>query len=81
MPNIFEKKVSTVKGKTVVELTPPGDAVALTINCTAGDASAYKAVTAAYSPTASFINVEQISEGIPDVGEDIEFKVEIFNKV
>jgi CD109 antigen len=72
---IINKKVNTIKGKAVVQMTPTASAVALTINCSTSDANAYKAVTSAYSPTSSFIHVEQSSEGVPDVGAEVKFKV------
>jgi len=73
--SILTKTVNTDKGKAMVSITPPANAVALSIECTSGEARAYKAITAAYSPTSSFIHVEQLSDGIPDVGSEIRFKV------
>jgi len=66
---------ATVKGKALVEITPPEGCAALTINCNANDASATRSIEAAYSPTGSFIHLEQTSEGTPKVGDDMRFWV------
>ncbi len=73
--SVLSQTVSTTKGKVMVGIKPPASAVALTIDCTAGDSYAHKAITSAYSPTSSFIHVEQSSEGVPDVGGEIKFHV------
>ena len=67
--------IQTEKGKALFKITPPEESVALTINASAEGAYASKTLTAGYSPTDSFIHVEQISPGIPKVGEEVEFKV------
>jgi CD109 antigen len=69
------KSLSTQKGKVMLELSPPADAAALTVNCTAGNASASKSVEAAYSPSGNFIHLEQTSEGAADVGQPVKFWV------
>ncbi len=65
----------TEKGKALFEINPPDGAVALTIECFADEAQAYRTIEAAYSPSGNFIHLEQISEGTPQVGEDIKFYV------
>jgi CD109 antigen len=70
-----EKTVNTVKGKSTVEINPPAESIALTINCSTQNAQASKTIEAAYSPSGNFIHLEQTSEGIPQVGNNIEFWV------
>lgn len=69
-----ELNIKTRKGKEIVTITPPG-AVTMNIDAQSGDAWANKALTSAYSPSGNFIKVEQISDGVPKVGEEIIFKV------
>jgi len=66
---------NTVKGKINVEINPPVDAVAMTINCSSQSARTTKTIEAAYSPSGNFIHLEQTSEGTPQVGENIKFWV------
>ncbi len=78
--NSDTKEVNTENGKVIIEFTPPEDAVALTVECREISslrriATAHLEMEASYSPSGSFIQVEQTSEGTPDVGEDITFKV------
>ncbi len=73
--NLIEKNVKTDKGKAVIDIIPPGDAVAMTIECSGANAYATRAVTAGYSPTGSFIHVEQVGNSIPKVGEEVKFQV------
>jgi CD109 antigen len=69
------KTINTVKGKAIIEINPPSNGVALTIQCNAEGAQAYKAIESAYSPTSNFIHLEQTSEGTPQVGNTIKFWV------
>ncbi len=80
--NSQEKEIDTTRGKAIVELTPPRDSVALIIEAfeltpksSAEPARASKVLQASYSPSGSFIHVEQISDGIPRTGEDVIFNV------
>ena len=70
-----EKEFETRNGKALVEVTPDKDSVALIIECSAEGAQASKGLEAGYSPSGNFIHVEQVSEGIPQIGEEISFKV------
>jgi CD109 antigen len=70
-----QQDVRTVNGKAMLEITPPDDAAALLIRCSAADALAEKAIEASYSPTGNFIHVEQTSQGTPGLGELVSFKV------
>jgi len=70
-----EKELETSNGKALAEVTPPENSVALIIECSAEGAQSSKALAAGYSPSGNFIHVEQVSEGIPQIGEEIIFKV------
>ena len=74
------KEIKTDKGKVIVEFTPPEKSVALTIGCVEvtsahRSANANLEMEASYSPSGNFIHVEQTSEGVPEIGEDVTFKV------
>jgi CD109 antigen len=70
-----KKELKTVKGKAVLELSPPDEAVAVTLEANSGDAYTSLALQSAYSPSGNFIHIEQTSEGTPQVGQKIAFKV------
>ncbi len=77
-----EKQVKTAKGKAVIEISPPENSVALVIEAfelspisSTPPAQTSQIVTASYSPSGNFIHLEQISEGIPKIGEPIQFRV------
>lgn len=70
-----EKRVNTQNGKALVEVTPPKESVALVIESLAEGTQASRIVEAGYSPSGNFIHLEQISEGIPQIGESVRFKV------
>jgi CD109 antigen len=77
-----EKQIDTTRGKAIIELIPPQDSVALIIEAfeltpesSVEPAQASKILQASYSPSDSFIHIEQISDGIPRTGEDAIFNV------
>ena len=77
-----KKVVNTVKGKAILDITPPADSIALTIEAfeltpssSKQIAQASKVLQSSYSPSGNFIHLEQTSEGIPDVGQKIAFKI------
>ncbi len=77
-----EINVTTENGTALAEISPPDDAVAMIIEAfeltpisSVPPANAEKIVTAAYSPSGNFIHLEQVSEGIPEVGAQIIFRV------
>lgn len=70
-----KKEIKTAKGKAVLELSPPDEAVAVTLEASSGDAYTSLALRSAYSPSGNFIHVEQTSEGTPQVGQKASFKV------
>jgi len=77
-----QKEVDTVNGTALFELTPPDKAIAMIIEAleltpisSVQPAQAEKIITSSYSPSSNFIHLEQISEGIPEIGQDIIFRV------
>jgi CD109 antigen len=77
-----QKEVDTVNGTALIEVTPPDKAVAMIIEAfeltpvsSVQPAQAEKILTASYSPSSNFIHLEQISNGIPEIGQDIIFRV------
>ena len=78
--NPISEKVAqtkTEKGKALLRITPPEDAVALNIQAraSAGRASASLALEASYSPSGNFIHVEQLGDGLLKVGDRSQFRV------
>jgi CD109 antigen len=77
-----KKTLQTVKGKAILNITPPTNAIALTIEAfeltpdfSKQPAQATKVLQSSYSPSGNFIHLEQTSEGTPDVGQKIAFKI------
>ncbi len=82
-----KKTVQTVKGKAILDITPPEGAIALSIEAfeltpvsSVQPARAYKVLQASYSPSGNFIHVEQTSEGTPKVGQKIIFNINSTNR-
>ena len=69
-----ESRVTTVNGKTLVSITPPENSVAFTVFASAGEDYEYFSVKANYSPTGSYIHLEQIG-GPLNVGDLAQFIV------
>ncbi len=70
-----QKEVETRRGKTLVEVTPPKNSAAMIIETSADQTQASKIVEASYSPSGNFIHLEQISDGIPQIGQEVKFRV------
>jgi CD109 antigen len=77
-----KKTIQTVKGTAILTVTPPEDAIALSIDAfeltpvsPLQPAQASKVLQASYSPSGNFIHLEQAIEGTPVVGQKIVFKV------
>ncbi|MDP2920059.1 MAG: alpha-2-macroglobulin family protein, partial [Dehalococcoidia bacterium] len=70
-----EKELNTSKGKVILELNPPAEAIALMIEASSGDSFVSRTIQAAYSPSGNFIHLEQLTEGTPKVGQKITFRV------
>ncbi|MGA1791097.1 MAG: MG2 domain-containing protein, partial [bacterium] len=75
-----DEVVMTTGGKALLTITPPSGCVALDIQAVAEGGRASKAVLSGYSPSGNFIHLEQISQGVPEVGEEIRFKVHSTNE-
>ena len=82
-----KKTIQTVKGKAILDITPPEDAIALSIEAfeltpvsSVQPAQASKVLQASYSPSGNFIHLEQISEGTPKVGQKIVFNINSTNQ-
>jgi CD109 antigen len=82
-----EKEIQTTNGTAVLEINPPADAIALTIEAfeltpisSIQPANASLALQASYSPSGNFIHLEQISEGTPKVGQKITFQINSTNR-
>jgi CD109 antigen len=67
--------VKTKNGTALFEVKPPDDAVALSINANSEGKYVEREMQSSYSPSGNFIHIEQTSEGVPQVGEDVAFKV------
>ena len=80
----YSFRTETERGKRLLRITPPKDAVALTLNSQAGkirngwldrEASHSVAIKASYSPSNNFIHVEQSDVAPLEVGGQARFKV------
>jgi CD109 antigen len=69
------QRVETSRGTAMVQFTPPARAVRMTINASVGDAWAWKELTTAYSPSGSFVHVQQTSSPTVAVGDTVSFDV------
>jgi CD109 antigen len=77
-----KKDISTSKGKALLALTPPAEAIAMSIEAfeltpvsSVQPAQASIVLQASYSPSGNFIHLEQTTVGTPKVGQKISFKV------
>jgi CD109 antigen len=70
------QRVSTRNGLAALKLTPPAGAASLSIQPSAKDATgAGLTLRAGYSPSGSFIHVEQLTQGPLKVGDTVQFRV------
>ncbi len=70
-----KETVTTEGGVAMLEYNIPDNTNHLFIDAYADDAMASESLNAAYSPTASFIHISQTSEGVPELGDTISFRV------
>jgi CD109 antigen len=70
-----EKQVTTDNGTALLEIDPPQNSAALIIEASAEGVQASKIVEASYSPSGNFIHLEQLSEDIPAIGQEVRFRV------
>ncbi|MGM0770452.1 MAG: alpha-2-macroglobulin family protein, partial [Halobacteriota archaeon] len=75
-----EQVVETENGIALVTLEVPEDALEMDISASSEGVEASDHLNAVYSPSASFLHLSQVSEGTPEVGESIVFKVYSTNK-
>ena len=73
-------QVTTKAGKALLTVTPPSDAVAFTLEAWAKEAHASLTINAGYSPSGSFVHLEQVSDGPLRVGDVAEFHVAATNE-
>ena len=59
-----ESRIKTVDGKALISITPPEGTVAVALVADAGDSHASTVLKAAYSPSGSYIHLEQVA-GFP----------------
>ena len=68
-------RVETDRGKALLRVDPPKEAVALTLEAVSEQARAGLDLQASYSPSGNFIHVEQTGDSLLNVGETARFKV------
>jgi len=75
-------EVDTTGGIALLEVTPPEKSVAMIVDgfeltpvSSREPAEASVVVEAGYSPSGNFIHVEQVSAGVPQIGERVTFRV------
>jgi CD109 antigen len=69
------KKVETSRGTGLLQVTPPKRAVRMTVEANSGDAYAWSEVGASYSPSGSFIHLQQQGKLELSVGDTASFNV------
>ena len=70
-----EHTVTTVKGKALLQLDPPDEAVEAVLQARSEESYASLTLKASYSPSGSFIHLEQIDAGPLEVGDRARFRV------
>ena len=68
-------RVVTDRGKALLQIKPPKEAVALTLEAVSKQAEARLNLQASYSPSGNFIHVEQTGAGVLNVGATARFGV------
>ena len=69
------EEVTTQDGKALLTVTPPSEAVTFTLEAWVDEGHASLTINAGYSPSGSFIHLEQVSDGPLQVGDVVEFHV------
>ena len=72
---VEKKTIDTKDGLAILSLDPPKDTTALQVDASAEGAQASKAIEASYSPSGSFIHVQQTTTDVIPVGQEVVFKV------
>ena len=68
-------RILTDRGKALLRVNPPKDAVALVIRAESEGVGTMVNLQASYSPSGNFIHVEQTGDSLLNVGETARFKV------
>ncbi|ABE52600.1 alpha-2-macroglobulin family protein [Methanococcoides burtonii] len=71
----IKETYTTETGIALVTLEIPEDAVSVELSAASEKVKASSTLNSVYSPSASFLHLSQVSEGIPEVGDVISFKV------
>ncbi len=69
------RQLSVKGGRAMVQITPPADAISMTVGASGGKAFTSLSLQSSYSPTGSFVQVEQVSQGALKVGDTARFHV------
>ena len=75
-----KETVTTDNGVALLTFAIPEDATSLDLYAESGDVDVYDSLNAVYSPSASFLHISQVTDGVPEVGDTISFKVYSTNK-
>ena len=67
--------VEAAGGKALIELEPPGNAVAVTVVAQTDGAERVLTLKASYSPSSNFIHVEQVGDALLAVGDQAAFRI------
>ena len=68
-------EIRTEGGRALLEVSPPSESVALTLEATAEQAHAALTLESSYSPSGNFIQVEQVNQGPLKAGDQAQFRV------
>ena len=69
------QQVAVKGGKALLKVTPPSDAISLTLGASADRATTSLVLQSGYSPSGTFVHVEQTSTGALKVGDRAKFHV------
>ncbi len=69
------QRAETTRGRALVKLSPPSDAVAMVVSAETDQDYAQLALQASYSPSGNFIHLEQTGEPLLEVGGQATFRV------
>jgi len=69
------QQVAVKGGKALLKVTPPSDAISLTLGASADRATTSLVLQSGYSPSGTFVHVEQTSTGVLKVGDRAKFHV------
>jgi CD109 antigen len=70
----LRENVTTENGMSLLTFEVPVNTTSLELHAVSEDVEAYDSLNAAYSPSASFLHLSQVTDGIPEVGDVISFR-------